>query len=1626
MPRIGASRGGASKPTPQRKPARTVFSNPFSSPVRTVQGKGVEKYRAPKRQTRKFTDGTTLGPRNTPQFRSAYKFLATPQGRRLISRQLSGLKPEDRLDAYRWAASNPNLPGADATLRHLWGKEWRGVSGPYTLKRGIENLNNLDTFTPNHKSVFEHAVDASRRAGGRAYDLGVEGASRLPGIFGESARAEKEGVPNIATALNPASSNPGFGKNLVKDAASFYPQVGLAAYQIGKDVVDETKKTGNPLQGIAHAVKKDVYEPIKETVTNPVESFNEAPVTTAFILKGAAQVPGRAAGMAMRSGALGSRASELASRGRAYVEVDPTTGQLVKRRYSPDVFVKAAQVKMDKARFERVAQDEVARNPKTGREVEADRIVRLRSRAPDDRSFRGGMREMAIAAERGQLNNDKFGARIRRADQRSNANDAIKREERALAQTAVKQLFGREITEGLRVVLGPNAKVRLPSGGGAHRVAEGKETLPANSRIAGNKAYLPDGSILTGIVDFKPPRWTRLAGQRAANLATRSVTHLTKKEERNLLGAVADRNVITPGGKKGLSGPRAYVEQLQKELDRLDDASMTLSGDELASNRVAAQSVREALDKAKKGRLDTSFIFDASRRYSSLRNVEEARAVDAGILDRDIARRRRVIPAAQQHGLVDFDPGGMLSEQALSARSAKKSVKAAKKDLKAAKKRLASAMSLEASKGRTALNDERIAGARRETFAIAERRRMLRSAKTAKYDAEVKRIEKRLAKAREEYQYALGRTRYAEGAKNRRLLSQIKAQATKLSKSSNPFEREYALEVLEAITKPETAAKPLGQLVSEAAGELAGGKNRGNKEFLPSGRVIQVNPRVGYLRDKLADMHGSGFTKDLSERYARVLGITAELKKAKRDADAAYVKAVEDAKAAGAERVASARKETAVRMSRARIAQASGMAEAEMVHGRIVRDAEKAVEAAREKASELARYRNERMPQRFVEKGKEGTNALEVATKDIENLLVEAGVDLDTLGFVPHRAGDVRKGDYYKKDTANRTETLMGDFYTGRSWKTGGYDASILATEARLVSQALTRSVMNTMADMIREIGVPSKTNEGNLQLFTTDTAKKRIEQVKRDGGPDLIAVRAFRASDRKMSKKLSESLENAKEGISVGNVFEEALGIKISREPSKLRPNEGFSVEGLDLNDVSIRKKLGQTPNIYLVDADAMGRILRQADLQLIFPGIGAAFRRTVLPFSPRWLGGNVVEAVLRSGIAGVTPAHARAYANVLTRLMLRDEQWAQQYRVNTEGGLMAGSQLNMEIKTDRTLQIERNKALNAVRQVVVKPTDAMFRFNKAFEDAFQRAAAGKQAVGSMQDFTNSWGKAIRAQKEAVEVLLESFDKNPAKAYAFFDDAARYTNDTLGKYNQFSPGMRLAIQGYAPFMAWYINCLRLFAYTLPVKHPVLTAMIAASVKAIDQDLKDQTKDAPSKALTFGVPLGDKKILDVARITPIGVAAEPAKVLSKEFVPVISGPYQIMQGRSPINPRMPLRDEQGNELKGEGVLAFLAANAFLESVVPYMGLSRRLATPSRVQADTSTWFTAPFKGFPLKKNARPRNPFVQFLSPVPIVGYGGKQSAGKASGPMDAYKKILSGSTKSSGMSEYNRILNGR
>jgi hypothetical protein len=207
---------------------------------------------------------------------------------------------------------------------------------------------------PSHSLFSLHTIenlggDVGKAAVGAFHDVYPSGAK--PGTKGAVSRtvalpgatvSSREGAGFLKGLGTAAKNTPGSALRTVTGTVP-----GLVA--TGKALVDAAQ--GHP-QGL-EAIGKGLLQVVK----HPWASFEKEPVPVGLMLAGGEGAAGRLAGAAMRSGALGDRAAEIASMDRAPLHIygtstggsaDQITAGMhdvsIPRKYSPDVIRKGGQV----------------------------------------------------------------------------------------------------------------------------------------------------------------------------------------------------------------------------------------------------------------------------------------------------------------------------------------------------------------------------------------------------------------------------------------------------------------------------------------------------------------------------------------------------------------------------------------------------------------------------------------------------------------------------------------------------------------------------------------------------------------------------------------------------------------------------------------------------------------------------------------------------------------------------------------------------------------------------------------------------------------------------------------------------------------------------------------------------------------------------------------------------------------------------------------------------------------------------------------------------------------------------------------------------------------------------------
>ena len=137
-----------------------------------------------------------------------------------------------------------------------------------------------------------------------------------------------------------------------------------------------------------------------------------------------------------------------------------------------------------------------------------------------------------------------------------------------------------------------------------------------------------------------------------------------------------------------------------------------------------------------------------------------------------------------------------------------------------------------------------------------------------------------------------------------------------------------------------------------------------------------------------------------------------------------------------------------------------------------------------------------------------------------------------------------------------------------------------------------------------------------------------------------------------------------------------------------------------------------------------------------------------------------------------------------------------------------------------------------------------------------------GKIARKQVQEFTGSYQTGLKLQADNLQMLATKLKTDPALVAKF----GRQIDDIFGKYNKFTPKQRAMIQSVMPFLPWYLNAAKFVLWNLPAKHPVASAVLAATRQTINQDIQDGKH----------APLGAYEMQELGRLSPFGIFTPPS------------------------------------------------------------------------------------------------------------------------------------------------------
>lgn len=555
-----------------------------------------------------------------------------------------------------------------------------------------------------------------------------------------------------------------------------------------------------------------------------------------------------------------------------------------------------------------------------------------------------------------------------------------------------------------------------------------------------------------------------------------------------------------------------------------------------------------------------------------------------------------------------------------------------------------------------------------------------------------------------------------------------------------------------------------------------------------------------------------------------------------------------------------------------------------------------------------------------------------LSNEQILATLERQGGDPSLLAHLPHHLNDRGARAYHRvfglsRPTVEGQHSRTGSLF-GRGATTSDY-THVLET---LVGRSTKLTNIREFDRLLSDVGI--KRPDG--KYFTPDEADAYLKNTARRDShgridpnqPELVPMRAHNSRLRADQIKAIEEQQNVSRGGLDAHLLEQHFASR--RDMSSDRGAR---------NVVLVPKELAQR-----LEDHATRTAHSSATLQFA----QGAFRRSVLPFSFKWMFGNVAEAVGRLGVAGAVPVLDSVGSRRLLKEMIDiDANAAKGFEAEMIGGQLWGRRgltVNRGVREAFGAPgeaVARAPVVKELGQVITTATDVAFGVNRVLENEAQRHALGKFARQQIQELTGSWWKAITLQKKALRQVAEGLTKTPEQI-----QAARFADETLGKYSRMSPKLRNFIQTYAPFLPWYLNSARFVAHTLPAKHPVKMAVLTRTEAQFQQDYNESHKNIPPGSLKMGIP-HKGGLIDLARYGPfgfLGAAVSDPKELTSFILPQISGFQNALAGKDPFGQDLP---------KGTPKVP-VALYQLLESLVPGVNVGRRLQEHGETALPTST------------------------------------------------------------------------
>jgi hypothetical protein len=368
-------------------------------------------------------------------------------------------------------------------------------------------------------------------------------------------------------------------------------------------------------------------------------------------------------------------------------------------------------------------------------------------------------------------------------------------------------------------------------------------------------------------------------------------------------------------------------------------------------------------------------------------------------------------------------------------------------------------------------------------------------------------------------------------------------------------------------------------------------------------------------------------------------------------------------------------------------------------------------------------------------------------------------------------------------------------------------------------------------------------------------------------------------------------------------------------------------------------------------------------------FQSVNSQFKSVVLPLSTKWIAGNIIDNVIRLAVAGAGPRDIILARNLLKAAREGDEKAGRELAARLVNGMQYSARGRMgQHRTADDFSNEwahkfhllgKTESAKAAAAPWRTYRDVVFDANAKLEHVFELAAVGRVARQEIRSGADRWEAGLRVQPRAVEDLANGLRNTPAQI-----KFAREVRQIVGNWTTYSPGARAFLFDYLPFGTWMKNALQFVFVTLPVKHPILTGVAAASSNMTREDrkrfgLEPGAKGAQLSFLQGGIP-HKGGVIPTAGLTSFGFAGGfPGTIATMPLAPFRSAD-NALQGRDWKNDKLVNAD--GTPLSQPQAVAY-GAYVFAETMIPLMAMARRIREQGgKQQGPSYVWKTSVKRG----------------------------------------------------------------